>query len=36
MEEKCEHEFDIEEGYTCAHCGEQGDIGALIDYMEDK
>ena len=34
LEEACEHEFDINEGYTCLNCGEQGDIGALIDATE--
>lgn len=36
---QCEHEYDWEEGYTCLNCGEQGDVGELIDaldYMEDR
>lgn len=33
-EETCEHDFDTDEGYTCRHCGEQGDIGKLIDAAE--
>jgi hypothetical protein len=36
----CEHQFDWDEGYTCLNCGEQGDVGALIDramdYGEDR
>jgi hypothetical protein len=35
-ESECEHEFDWEEGYTCLNCGKQGDIGALIDYAQDR
>lgn len=36
----CEHDFDIDEGYMCLHCGKQGDYGELIDAaqaaMEDR
>ena len=32
----CPHEFDWEEGYTCLNCGEQGDIGGLIDSVYDS
>lgn len=31
----CDHEFDWDEGYTCLNCGEQGDVGALIDRAMD-
>lgn len=30
----CEHDFDMDEGYTCLNCGEQGDYGDLIDAAE--
>jgi hypothetical protein len=33
---ECEHEFDWDEGYTCLNCGEQGDIGGLIDAAMDR
>lgn len=30
----CEHDFDINEGYTCLSCGAQGDLGELVDAAE--
>jgi len=32
--ECCEHDYDIDEGYTCINCGTQGDFGELIDSAE--